>query len=281
MRTPVGGAETVRALGLDFPGPVGLAAGFDRDGRCLDRVLGWGFGFVELGTITPLAVPDHNPGASALAKILAHAGLERPIGERPVIGINLGMQAGSPVEYAWLDYVQGMQALWSSADYLALNFTSASAQALHGLERRRTLLALLAHAKEEQQRLAAASGRHVPLLVKWPVRPASDVAETIARRIRAFGYDGMVATFDADDSLDRRWEHWVPTACRRIAEALGRRMALIAVGGIDRAPRAIGLRDAGARLVQIYRAFEVHGPPLVRAISSAWSVRADAAPATA
>ena len=127
------------------------------------------------------------------ATALARAGLERPIGARPVIGVNLGMQPGAPIEHAWLDYLRGMRALWSSADYLALNFTSASAQGLRDPARRRTLLALLAHAKEEQQRLTADRGRRVPLLIKWPVRPASEDAESIAQRIHAFGYDGMVA----------------------------------------------------------------------------------------
>jgi dihydroorotate dehydrogenase len=267
---------------MAFPGPVGLAAGFDRDARRLDEIRGWGFGFVELGTVTPLAVPDHNPGVAALAAVLArNTILERAIGERPVIGISLGVQPDSAIEHAWRDTLRGMRALWSSADYLALNFTSANAQGLHGPERRYTLLALLARAKEEQERVTAASGRHVPLLIKWPVGPGSDDAVSIAQRIRGFGYDGMIAAFESDSPVDPAWEGWVPSACRGLAQTLGPRMTLIAVGGIDRVRRALDLRDAGARLVQIYRGFETHGSPLVQAIAGAWTVREGAATAPA
>jgi dihydroorotate dehydrogenase len=267
---------------MEFPGPVGLAAGFDRDASRIDEVIGWGFGFVELGTVTPQAIPDHNPGAAALATTLARGTvLERPIGERPAIGVNLGMQPGSAVEHAWLDTLRGMRALWSSADYLALNLTSTSAQGLRARERRCTLLALLAHAKEEQQRLAAASGRHVPLLIKWPVGPASDDAVSIGQRIRAFGYDGMIAAFESRSPVDPAWEDWAPRACRRLAQTLGPGMTLIAVGGIDRVCRAIDLRDAGARLVQIYRGFETLGPPLVQAVAGAWTIREGASTAPA
>jgi dihydroorotate dehydrogenase len=272
LAQPIGGSR-VRALGMEFPNSAGLAAGFDRDAGKLGAVRAWGFGFVELGTVTPQAVPGHNPGVAALAETLAQSAvLARPIGERPVVGVNLGVQPGVAVEDAWLDYLRGMRAVWSSADYVALNFTSASAQALRDTERRHTLLALLAHAKEEQQRLAAAHGRHLPLLIKWPVRPASEDAERIAQRIHTFGYDGMVAAFDGECPLDPYWEQWVPSACQRIAQVLGPRMALVAVGGIDRVRRSLDLRDAGASLVQIHRGFETLGPSLVQAVAGAWTV---------
>jgi dihydroorotate dehydrogenase len=123
---------TVRALGLEFPGPVGLAAGFDRDASRIDEILEWGFGFVELGTVTPHPVPGHNPGAAALAANLARSRVrDRAVGLRPVIGINLGLQPGALPEDAWRHYVCGMRVAWSSADYLVLNFTSSLATSLH------------------------------------------------------------------------------------------------------------------------------------------------------
>jgi hypothetical protein len=95
------------------------------------RVVTAGIGCVELGTVTPQPVPGHNPGAAVLASNLACNRMHRrAIGVRPVIGVNLGLRPGSLLEHAWLDYVRGMQALWSSADYLVLNFTSRSAQEL-------------------------------------------------------------------------------------------------------------------------------------------------------
>jgi dihydroorotate dehydrogenase len=282
MVAGVAAEGAVIALGMAFPSPVGLAAGFDRTASKLDEILGWGFGFLELGTVTPKAVPGRNPGVAALAATLAHSAvLARPIGERPVVGVNLGVQPGVAVEHAWLDYLRGMQAVWPSADYLALNFTSSDAQALRSRARRCTLLALLAHAQEEQQRLSAASRRRVPLLIKWPVGPVSEDAAGIAQRVRALGYDGMIAAFESAGLLDPAWEDWAPGACRRIARTFGPRMTLIAVGGIDRVQRALALRDAGAGLVQMYRGFQELGPPGVRAVAGAWRLRQTASTAPA
>jgi dihydroorotate dehydrogenase len=268
MIVPAGSGSTVRALGLDFPGPVGLAAGFDRDASRIDEILEWGFGFVELGTVTPQPVPDHNPGAAVLAANLARNQMRsRAIGTRPVIGVSLGMQPGSSPEDASSDYVRGMRALWSRADYLVLNFTSTAAQRLHAKDRRGTLLALLAHAQEERQRLAVDTGRGVPLLIKWPVGPSCNEAVRLARRIRALRYDGMVAAFDAEIAGALTWEAWVPRACRSIAEALGPEITLVAVGGVDCARRAVEVRRAGATLVQVYRGFVRLGPALVHAVA--------------
>jgi dihydroorotate dehydrogenase len=272
----------VRSLGLDFPGPVGLAAGFDRDGRHLRDILGWGFGFVELGTVTPQAEPDHNPGAAALAANLVRSGLlDRGIGARPVIGVSLGLQPASPPQCAWRDYLYGMHVLWRHADYLVLNFSSTTARPLHTAGQRSTLLALLAHAQEERQRLVVATGRRVPLLVKWLVGAAFDDAAEMAQRLRGFGYDGLIAAFDQGLAETVAWEAWVPRACRQIAEAIGAQMTLIVVGGIDCARRAVAVQRAGASLVQIYRGFLTAGPPLVREVAGAWAGQTAAARAAA
>lgn len=259
---------TVRALGLDFPNRVGLAAGFDRDGSRVDEMLGWGFGCVELGTVTPQPVPEHNPGVAVLAANLARM-RDRPIGARPVIGVNLGMQPGSPPQLAWLDYAAGMRALWSSADYVVLNFTSIAAQQLRAIPLRPSLLALLARAQEERERLAAATARRVPLLIKWPVYPDCADSIQIARGIRALGYEGLVAAFETQTHDASAWEAWVPDACRRLAQTLGPHTTLVAGGGVDCKRHAMDLRRAGAALVQIYRGFVAQGPALVAAVAGA------------
>jgi dihydroorotate dehydrogenase len=239
----------VRALGLDFPGPIGLAAGFDRDGRHAGEVLAWGFGCVELGTVTPRPQAEHNPGAPALAARLTGSGiLALPIGARAVLGVSLGRQPGSPVHDAAREYLAGMRALWDCADYLVLNFTAPAAGPLHAPAQQHALSALLAEAREAQERLAASVRRRVPLLVKWPIRLPDERALAHLARVRDLGYDGVVAAFDSH--LERgvvSWEQQVPAACRMLAALLGPRLTLIAVGGIDKAARARALIQAGAR----------------------------------
>lgn len=270
MSAPHATVASVRALGVNFPRSVGLAAGFDRYGRSIDAVLGWGFGFVELGTVTPRPVPEHNPGATALAESLIRGrARERAIGARPVIGVNLGIQPGSLPEDACGDFVHGMCAAWSSADYLVLNLTSKAATPLRLKQHRDMLQRLLARALDESRRLAAASGCEVPLLVKWPVGPDDEPALQLAQRLRALGYDGIVAAFDSDNVPRACWSAYAPRAARAIAEIIGPEMGLIAVGGIDCVQRAVALRDAGAALVQVYRGFVTSGPALVHSIAMA------------
>jgi dihydroorotate dehydrogenase len=272
MAAPVGSA-TVSAFGLELSGPVGLAAGFDRDGTRIEQAAQCGFAFVELGTITPGPVPGGNPGAAALSARLARP---RSAGRRPIVGVNLGLQPGSPPAEAWRDYLYGMQASWVCADYLVLNFTSDAARDLREPARRHILLALLERAAQAQQRLTQASGRRRPLLVKWPVDPALDDSRDIAQRLPALGYAGMVAAFACETPGDRHWEGWVPHACAAAAHALAP-ATLVAVGGIDSAERAAALRAAGAQAVQLYRAFVTQGAAIVHAIRRAWPSDARAA----
>jgi dihydroorotate dehydrogenase len=163
-----------------------------------------------------------------------------------------------------------MRALWDCADYLVLNFTAPAAGPLHAPAQQHALSALLAEAREAQERLAASVRRRVPLLVKWPIRLPDERALAHLARVRDLGYDGVVAAFDSH--LERgvvSWEQQVPAACRMLAALLGPRLTLIAVGGIDKAARARALIQAGARLVQVYRAFASLGPPLVARLNRA------------
>ena len=257
-------------------GPVGLAAGFDRDGTRIAQAAQWGFGFVELGTVTPAVVADRNPGAAALAAKLARL---QGAGGRPIVGVNLGLQPGSKPDQVWRDYVQGMQAVWDCADYLVLNLTSDAARQMHQPGRRHTLLALLERAAQAHAGLAEASGLRRPLLIKWPVAPALDDALAVVQRARAFDYAGVVAAFAADAPGDPAWDRWVPRACAALAQTIAP-ATLVAVGGIDSPERALALRTAGAQAVQLYRAFVAQGPPLVRSIARAWTLDAPPADST-
>ena len=265
---PAATAEAIRALGLEFPGPVGLGAGFDRYASHIAEVRGWGFGFVELGTVTPQPVAGHNPGAAELAANLSRRRKHRG---SPVLGVNLGIQPGTPLEAACQDYVHGMNVLWRAADYLVLNFTSQHARPLRDPRLRPILLTLLATVMDAHRELARQHGRAVPLLVKWPVGPNMQDAVAVAGRLRGFGYAGVVAAFEPQAPGFIHWEAWVPAACRALVAAMGPACSLIAVGGVDCAERARALCEAGAALVELYGAFVQQGPALVRALARAWA----------
>ncbi len=246
---------------------MGLAAGFDRDGRFLRQAADWGFGFLEIGTFTPAARPGHNPGVSHAAAVLhAHPAPAR----RLAIGVNVGASMDVPPARAWRDYACAVIALWSCADYVVLNFSAQNAGALRDPDRRGALRDLLRRVQRCCTALRASSGRRTPVLVKWPVN-ASDVPEAvdIAADVRALGYDGLLAAFDTDASSGQ-WDTWVPAACRAIV-AQCPALPLIAVGGVDRAERAMALKHAGAAAVQMYRGFVEGGPARVAEVVRAWS----------
>jgi len=259
-------APAVRAFGLAFPAPVGLAAGFDRDGRHLARAGAWGFGFVELGTVTPEPVAEHNPGVAQLVQRLrARARGADPI----VVGVNLGAGPAVAPDEAWRAYAQGLRTAWSCADFIVLNFSSEAARPLRQMRQRACLLDLLARFQRSCAELHAAHGRRLPVLVKWPVEVAQlTEAVGVSAHCAALGYAGMVAAFTAEASSPS-WESWVPAACRALTGG-ERARPVIAVGGVDRVERALALQEAGAALVETYRGFVSGGPALVAAMARAW-----------
>jgi dihydroorotate dehydrogenase len=260
----------VVAFGRELTGAVGLAAGLDRDGSRVRELAAWGFAFAEVGTVTPLPVSGHNPGAAAVASMLAQARAgELRAGTAPLVGVNLGVQPGVAPAGAWHDYVHAMQTLWPVADFLVLNFSSDAAQALREPRHAHSLRRLLVEVHDARLRLAAESARSVPVLVKWPVGADWSAAAQLAQHAGALGCDGMVAAWDIDAPGAAPWETWVPDACAALARSMPSRMTLIAVGGIDRVERARAVQTAGARLVEVYRGFCTQGPGLVRAIDRA------------
>lgn len=252
---------------LSMVAPVGLAAGFDRDGKFLRQAADWGFGFLEIGTVTPTPQPGHNSGVSHVAEVLhAHTAPTR----RLPIGVNVGTSANSPPERAWRDYARAVTALWSCADYVVLNFSSQSASVLRNPDRRGDLIDLLERVQRCCTCLRASSGRRTPVLIKWPVhaRNVPDAMD-IAADAGALGYDGLLAAFD-DNGSSGSWECWVPDACRDIVARCAT-LPVIGVGGVDRAARALSLKRAGAALVQMHRGFVEGGPARVAEVARAWS----------
>lgn len=256
----------VTAMSLAFPGPVGLAAGFDRTGHLVHDAAGWGFGFVELGTVAADAHTDVDAGSLA-STLAAGAWRGAPAGLRPIIGVNIGVRRGCSAGEAWRDYAAGVRSVGEIADYVALNFTSDAAAPLRTSGARHHVSQALAAARDARDALAARTGHRPALLVKWPMDVGADAARALVEMLVAHGFDGLVAAFhDRPDAPP--WDAWVPPTCHQLAAAAPS-LCVIAVGGIDCPGRAVALRHAGVRLVQMHRGFTAGGPALVRSIGDA------------
>ena len=288
------GGKPVELMGLTFPNRLGLAAGLDKNGVAVSAFDRAGFGFIEVGTVTPrpqpgnprprlFRLPEHeaiinrmgfnNLGIDALTARLAAT--PKP---RALLGINLGKNKDTPNEAALDDYRVGLQKAWAHADYLAINISSPNTAGLRDLQHGAALRDLLAGIKVEQQRLADETARRVPIVVK--IAPdLDDVAlhatlDTIAEA----NMDGIIAT---NTTLDKTAVASHPhggeqgglsgapltaasTAIVKKIRAHLPQMALIAAGGVMRAADMQAKLDAGADLVQIYSGLIYHGPRLVR-----------------
>jgi len=288
------GGKPVELMGLTFPNRLGLAAGLDKNGVAVSAFDRAGFGFIEVGTVTPrpqpgnprprlFRLPEHeaiinrmgfnNLGIDALTARLAAT--PKP---RALLGINLGKNKDTPNEAALDDYRIGLQKAWAHADYLAINISSPNTAGLRDLQHGAALRDLLAGIKAEQQRLADETARRVPIVVK--IAPdLDDVAlhatlDTIAEA----NMDGIIATnttLDKSAVASHRYGGEqgglsgapltaASTAIVKKIRAHLPQMALIAAGGVMRAADMQAKLDAGADLVQIYSGLIYHGPQLVR-----------------
>jgi dihydroorotate dehydrogenase len=292
-RTP---ALPVEVMGLRFPNPLGLAAGLDKGGRCAAAFHDFGFGCVELGTVTPRAQPG-NP-QPRMFRLTRHealvnrmgfnsAGLEAFVANlarrprRGLIGINLGKNKDTPAERALDDYLAGLRAVYAYADYVAVNVSSPNTPGLRALQDEAALATLLAGLKAERERLAAQHGRQVPLALKIAPDLADEAFDAIAHLLLAHGWDAVIATNTTvsrpgleDEALageagglsGRPLRALATHAIARLYATLQGRIPIIGVGGVSSADDAWEKLVAGAELVQIYSALIYRGPGVVRAI---------------
>jgi dihydroorotate dehydrogenase len=285
-------ALRVHALGLDFPSPLGLAAGFDKDGEGTAALAALGFGFIEVGTVTAAAQPGNprprmfrfsaeralvnrmgfnNSGAVAVAMRL-----RRVRGAvRPVTGVNIGKTKAVPDDAAISDYVASARAVADVADYVVVNVSSPNTPGLRDLQAVSRLRPLLAAVRETLEE--ASPARRIPLLVKIAPDLADDDVDAIADLALETGLDGIIAT---NTTISREGLH-DPRAVaaagpggmsgaplkarslevlRRLRDRAGDRLVLIAAGGIETPADAAERLDAGATLVQAYTAFIYGGP---------------------
>jgi len=291
-------ADPVDVAGLRFPNRIGLAAGLDKNARCIDGLGAMGFGFIEAGTVTPKAQPGNPrprmfrlPQANALINRLGFnsEGLERFVANLRrarsfraaggVVGLNIGKNAATPIERALDDYLAGLAGVYAHADYVAVNVSSPNTQQLRELQDDAALDALLAGLQRRRAQLAAEHRRTVPLFVKIAPDLDAEQIAAIARCLQRHAIDGVIATNttitrDAVRSLRHADEagglSGAPLAApsnrviRAMRAALGSGYPIIGVGGVMSAADAAAKRAAGADLVQIYTGLVYRGPALVR-----------------
>jgi len=295
---PAGLSQTL--LGLRFPSPVGLAAGMDKGQVLAPAWFALGFGFVEIGTVTPRPQPGNprprlyrlveqqaiinrmgfnNPGAAVVAGRLAALRARGPL-PGPV-GVNLGRNKDTPNERAAEDYVEAFRQLAPFGDYAAINVSSPNTPGLRALQGE--LGSLVLAVARERDDYQGRSQRRVPLLVKLSPDEPEGRLEEMAEAALAAGADGIIAT---NTTLSRAGVERNPRAeqvgglsgaplreasllaCARLFQRLGARAPIVGVGGIASAADAYARVRAGARLVQIYTALVYQGPGAAREIAA-------------
>lgn len=288
----------VELMGLRFPSRIGLAAGLDKEGNTIDALGRFGFGFIEIGTITPrpqsgnpkprlFRLIDHeaiinrmgfnNPGITQAVE-----NVERSSSFEGIIGFNIGKNKDTPNEHAADDYLACLREAYPVADYIAVNLSSPNTPGLRDLQGADACARLLETLKHAQQDLAKTYGKSVPLLLKVAPDLDDDHIASLSKVFLDGGLDGLIAT---NTTLDRSTVSDHPQAAqagglsgrplrtkstevlRAFASHLGNRIPIIGVGGVSSPDDAMEKIDAGASLVQLYSSFIFHGPALVTAIN--------------
>ncbi len=294
--------DPVVLASVRFPNRIGLAAGLDKNGRCIDGLAAAGFGFIEIGTVTPRPQPGNPqprlfrlPAAGALINRLGfnNDGLEAFVAnvrrarfrERGgILGLNIGKNATTPIERAADDYLTCLDGVYPHADYVTLNVSSPNTRDLRSLQQQAALDALLDAVQARREQLAARHGRRVPIFLK--IAPDLDDAEidAIAATLQRRALDGVIATNTtlARDAV-RAMRHGdeagglsgaplgaaANRVIARLRGALGPGFPIIGVGGVMTPGDALAKRAAGADVVQIYTGLIYHGPGLVAAAAHA------------
>jgi dihydroorotate dehydrogenase len=290
-------SDPVQLAGLDFPNRVGLAAGLDKNARCIDALAAMGFGFVEVGTVTPKPQPGNPrprmfrlPEAQALINRLGfnNDGLDafianvrqskvRVQGKPLLLGLNIGKNAATPIEHATSDYLACLAGVYPHADYVTVNISSPNTKNLRTLQSDDALDALLAAIAGAREQLAQQQGRRVPIFVKIAPDLDEHQVAAIAALLQRHGMDGVIATNttiarDAVQGMAHAAEagglSGAPVRAasnaviRQLRTALGKGFPIIGVGGVMSAEDAVAKIRAGADVVQIYTGLIYAGPGL-------------------
>ncbi|WP_284155471.1 quinone-dependent dihydroorotate dehydrogenase [Sulfuricystis multivorans] len=295
----------VSVMGLSFPNRVGLAAGLDKNGEAIDGLATWGFGHIEVGTVTPRPQPGNpKPRMFRLPEVegiinrmgFNNHGIDALISNvkaakyRGILGINIGKNADTPIERAVDDYLIGFEKAYPYASYVTVNISSPNTKNLRQLQGASELDGLLAALKSQQSALADRHGRHVPLVLKIAPDLDDDQIIQIADALRRHRCDAVIAT---NTTLDRSRVAGLRHANEagglsgaplfelstevlgKLARALAGEVPIIAAGGVVDGAKAKAKLEAGAKLVQIYSGLVYRGPGLVEecvAATRGWPV---------
>jgi len=288
--------KPVNVMGIDFPNPLGIAAGLDKNGECIDAFAAMGFGFVEVGTVTPRPQPGNDkprifrlPEADAIINRMGfnNKGVDYLVSQvrsskfKGVLGINIGKNKDTTEENAKDDYIHCMRKVYDFATYITVNISSPNTPGLRALQYGDALNELLSALKIEQEQLAKQYGKYVPIAVKIAPDLNEEEINSIANSLIGNKIDGVIAT---NTTLSREdvagLEHGneqgglsgapvkdkSTTVIRILAKALDNKLPIIGVGGIASSSDANEKIAAGASLVQIYTGFIYQGPPLIKEI---------------
>lgn len=283
-------------MGLPIKNPVGLAAGLDKDGAHIDALGNLGFGFIEVGTVTPRAQPGNPkprmfrlPKAQALINRMGfnNLGLENFLSNVKrsqyrnaggILGLNIGKNADTPIENAIDDYLIGLQGVYPHADYITINISSPNTKNLRDLQSADALDALLARLAQEREALSQTHGHRVPLALKIAPDVDGEQIKAICTALTRHGLDGVIAT---NTTIDRSKVAGLPHAnetgglsgapvheqslrvIEQLRQQLGADFPIIGVGGILSGKQAAEKISAGANAVQLYTGLIYRGPALI------------------
>ncbi|MGQ7808118.1 quinone-dependent dihydroorotate dehydrogenase [Hafnia alvei] len=289
-------SKPVTCMGLSFKNPLGLAAGLDKDGECIDALGAMGFGFIEVGTVTPRAQSGNDK--PRLFRLVEAEGLINRMGFNNhgvdnlvenvkkshfggVLGINIGKNKDTPVEHGKDDYLICMEKVYSYAGYIAINISSPNTPGLRTLQYGEALDDLLTAIKAKQIELQQKHHKYVPIAVKIAPDLSHEELIQVADSLVRHNIDGVIAT---NTTLDRKLVNGFnycdqmgglsgrplqlhsTEIVRQLSKELQGRLPIIGVGGIDSVIAAREKIDAGASLVQIYSGFIFKGPGLIKDI---------------
>jgi len=287
-------SRPVQVMGLTFDNPVGLAAGLDKDGDCIDAFGAMGFGFIEVGTVTPRPQPGNDK--PRLFRVIPAQGIINRMGfnnkgvdhlveqvkksrYKGILGINIGKNKDTPIEQGKDDYLICMDKVYAYAGYIAINISSPNTPDLRKLQYGEALDELLGALKIRQAELAQKHNKYVPLAVKIAPDLTHQELDQIADSLVKNGIDGVIATnttlardmiFDMPHAIEagglsgRPLQQKSTEVIGYLSKRLDGKLPIIGVGGIDSAMAAREKMAAGAQLVQIYSGFIYRGPPLVK-----------------
>lgn len=288
-----------RLMGLDFPNPIGLAAGLDKNAQYLSSIALLGCGFIEVGTVTPRPQPGNPrprlfrlPAAQALINRMGfnNQGIDNLLANvkkahfQGILGINIGKNFDTPLERALDDYLVCLDKVYAYADYVTVNISSPNTPGLRQLQQAKALAQLLGGLKQAQQQLAQQHEKYVPLVIKIAPDLSDIELSILAEQLLEYQVEGVIAT---NTTLSRSGVENLPNAnesgglsgaplsaratavVAQLHQFLGEQIPIIAAGGVMSVADAQAKWQAGASLIQVYTGLIYHGPTLIKELVAA------------